>query len=499
MVFIHYHIMKNMNTLHTLVAAIAFPVALQAVDWINADVGNWTDAANWNGNLPDAWAHAYINNGGTAVVDDDARVSSATTYVGTNGKGTLIINSGQLNATWNVMIGTEAGGEGFLQVNGGKVTNGYDNNFVIGGNGSGKLEINNDGHVDSDWAFLGGEIWRNQLQSSGRGEVILNDNALFTNTSGIVLSPGATGQSTVTVNDNSTMRTSGSLYLAYAGQGEMTVNGGLVSAADTTWVSGNGGSSGALTLNGGVFETTRIANGNGTGTLTFNGGTLRALANHDSFINGVSGITLLENGGIIDTNGKSVTVNSAFSGSGGLTKINAGTLTLNASSGMGALTNREGILAIASGRTIDVTGATTLATGSTLKMEGNSVLDTGRLVFEASSRLVLDPLAAGLHAGVLDLESLDGGKIGILILGFQEFGVGESLEIFSFDSVAGLYGTGLDANDYFVFENSPDSKYVFTWKEGALALTVVPEPSTWALVVGIGSIGYIAAIRFRKR
>lgn len=81
----------------------------------------------------------------------------------------------------------------------------------------------------------------------------------------------------------------------------------------------------------------------GSGTLSFNGGTLQALAP----LTLANAVVLGDGGGTFDTNGQSVVVTAALSGSGGLAKNGAGLLTLQGTQryGGGTIVN-QGVLAL---------------------------------------------------------------------------------------------------------------------------------------------------------
>jgi fibronectin-binding autotransporter adhesin len=82
---------------------------------------------------------------------------------------------------------------------------------------------------------------------------------------------------------------------------------------------------GGATFTAGVLSIDRDANlGAGTGALTFNGGTLRTT----SGVTSARTVTPAAGGGTIDNGGQTDLFSGAFSGSGTVTKLDAGTLTL---------------------------------------------------------------------------------------------------------------------------------------------------------------------------
>ncbi|MGL5632303.1 MAG: autotransporter-associated beta strand repeat-containing protein, partial [Azovibrio sp.] len=277
------------------------------LDWIEPGTGDWAVGANWSlGSIPGSADDVSVSNGGTTVIDGGTRQAnfirigkgagqegtvvvdgnaqvtvSSETNVGSSGKGTLILNSGTVASSWAMRIGESTGSEGRVVVNGGRITNATDNNFVVGRGGKGLLEVNNSGWVSSDWAFIGGEIWRASLVGQGTGTVVLNNTALFDNRAGIVFAAGAASKGSATLNDNSTMTTNNAMYLGYDGQADITVNGGLVNSNTHFYIGTNAGSSGELTVNqGGTVQ----AGGNfyagytGSGKVNVNGGVLQATA-----------------------------------------------------------------------------------------------------------------------------------------------------------------------------------------------------------------------------
>lgn len=118
-------------------ATFAITCALSAtapaidVTWINLGTGNWTDGANWDGGRPPGPGItnevAVIDNGGTAVIDGSQNVSAGSVSIAdtTGSSGTLQISGGSLTNTFaNISIGGSGGvngGRGVLNQSGGSV------------------------------------------------------------------------------------------------------------------------------------------------------------------------------------------------------------------------------------------------------------------------------------------------------------------------------------------------------------------------------------------
>ncbi|PVZ85057.1 hypothetical protein C9426_21270 [Serratia sp. S1B] len=337
-----------------VLGALSLTSGTQAATWVNPGQGNWFVGSNWDGGIvPGGGDGPSVSNGGTAILDGGnaaayvfyigkAAAESGTVImnngalnvgteilVGEYGTGTFILNGGEVNATWEMKIADLAGSVGHVLVNGGKITTAPGNNFIVGRAGTGTLEMNNDGQFNSDWAFFGGEIWRNTLMAKGTGTVVLNDNSRFYSTSGIVWAAGADSVGQVTINDNSTMTTNGSLNIGYDGVGNLTINGGLVNSNGPGWIGTNAGSSGNVVVNNGKLTIggNMYVGAEGTGVLTINGGEVK------------SGSALLmgydaNSSGSIIVDGGTMTTQSAlyvgYEGNGTLTlnsgKINNGTV-----------------------------------------------------------------------------------------------------------------------------------------------------------------------------
>jgi fibronectin-binding autotransporter adhesin len=220
--------------------------------------------------------------------------------------------------------------------------------------------------------------------------------------------------------------------------GILTMDAGATMTLDASGAfdlgNGPGNASGIVNLNGGVLTTSRaISDGNGdtANLFYFNGGTLTLGTNLPTIVSLTNGKLVVRNGGaVIDTNGSSGAISqsllhSTVSGDaaidGGLTKLNAGTLTLSGadfynglttisagtlklttattnniagskaivvgsgatfdvSTGTGGVTGSGGF-ALASGQTLGgtgtVSGPLTVASGSTISAGASSILGTG--------------------------------------------------------------------------------------------------------------------------
>ncbi|THF56505.1 autotransporter domain-containing protein [Pseudothauera rhizosphaerae] len=251
-------------------------------------------------------------------------------------------------------------------------------------------------------------------------------------------------------------------------------NGGQVKAYRTSIALTPANSVGTVNLNGsvgarGVLETGYVEVGSGgrpnvgNATLNFDGGMLRATGGESDFLrNFYDGeVTIAGGGAFIDSNGYNIGIAAGFSGSGGLTKQGAGTVTLSGTNTYsGATTVADGTLAVNGsltnsavtvnnggklGGSGSIAGVVTVAAGGTLAA-GNSpgTLTVGSLVLDADSILEFELGDPTGTAGVdSDLVTVTGdlalaGKLRVTPL--AGFGAG-SYRLFDYGGA--LTGSGL--------------------------------------------------------
>ena len=181
----------------------------------------------------------------------------------------------------------------------------------------------------------------------------------------------------VTVASNLVDSTAGNTAFTKSGLGTLTLTGNNTYTGATTL------NEGALVIN----DWKAIGGATGAADLVMAGGTLRLATGFTGDFKRTSAIKLAQGGGIIDTNGASVAIESGIANvdtmSGGLTKAGAGVLTLKG--------------------TATYTGVTSV-TGGTLQMAKNQAIGTGDL---------------SVNGGTLDVQNFNAnvGKVSLLTNG----------------------------------------------------------------------------------
>ena len=218
------------------------------------------------------------------------------------------------------------------------------------------------------------------------------------------------GTVTITGGTLAQTNTGGDFVVGRDGAGALTISGsGSVVASATSGVVIGATSlsqSAGIELNGGVLTATRVRKGDGVSAgLTFNSGTLRAASGAaSSFVSGLTNVTVLPGGAVIDTNGQRVTFESAITdgGGGGLTKVGSGTLSLTGlNTYLGPTAVQAGTLRI-DGDSSFASGAVTVASGATLAgtgtVGGATTIQTGATLAPGASPGTLS-FTSGLTLG----------------------------------------------------------------------------------------------------
>ena len=298
------------------------------------------------------------NNGVGTVVHSGGtiNVNQNELYIGNENSGArgtyTLSGTGALNVANEVVVGRESG-TGILNVDGGTMTTTGNGNMYVGRrNGTGTLN-QTDGTIVVNKEFgVGtrddGKIGTGTYNLSGGSIAVANN--FF-----VGKEQGASGTMEMT---GGTLGTSESLRIGHnQATGVFTQSGGTVNVQNEVYIGNeNSGSSvgtytlsgtgavnvgnevhigrdnatGTLNLNGGTITTKKLEGGNGSATVNFNGGVLKAKENQDNLIQNLDVANVQSGGAKINSNGFNVATSQALTGTGGLEKLGAGSLTLSA-------------------------------------------------------------------------------------------------------------------------------------------------------------------------
>ncbi len=334
--------------------------------------------------------------------------------VGQAGNGQLQISIGLLSTQY-ASVGSSSGGWGHVQMNSGTWNNAH--TLYVGENGTGGVTVVG-GTLNTGETRLGDGLgsfgsvtvsgsgsWNAngdvRVGTSGTGVVQVYTGGVISTTGQMILASGTShssfGNLTVT---GGHLNVGGDIYFAGQGPGNMDVNaGGVVDTGGEIVSIANAhilltGTTGAR----GTIRTTRVTSSGGMDTFTFDGGQLTAKANESQFLSGFNLTPVLINAGgaYIDSNGFAIGINSDLHGSGGLTKLGLGTLTLiGANTYSGGTTVESGTLQIGNGGSTgalpgNVHNDGVLVINRTGTMTPGVISGTGSLIKRAAGTLVLN-------------------------------------------------------------------------------------------------------------
>jgi autotransporter-associated beta strand protein len=253
-----------------------------------------------------------------------------------------------------------------------------------------------------------------------------------------------------------------------------------------------GGEGTSGTMGNIALSSTLAVTHNGSGLLTFSRPIQETTA----------GITKLGSGTL------TLAASNAYSG---ITTVSAGSLILGANGSVGS----SSVLDVASGATLDVSavsGGFVLGGSQTLRGNGTIVGDTtvsgtlspgnsiGALTFADNLTLDLNSTSVfqinGFTAGAFDLVSgSSGGTVAfggtLNIIFSNNFSTSGSVKIFDFENYSGGFGSNFSATGL-------ADGYSASFDDGTGLLTVVPEPSTYALLA-LAAAGLGAHVVRRRR
>jgi fibronectin-binding autotransporter adhesin len=367
----------------SFITVIAAPPARADSVW-NVSAGNWSVATNWSGGQPTSDSTAYIVNGGTATVSTTNAVCGTLSLGGSAASGTVLMSGSSLNATQVENVGDSGKGT-FTQSNG---TNSIGVFLTIGNNAGSSGAYNLSGGLLSALneivGFSGVGIF---TQTGGTNQIADNHQLILGNNDG--------GSGTYNLSGNALLLASDEL-VGYGGNGIFTQTGGTNAISNhdgDNLTLGQNYVSGTYNLNGGRLILPALFQGTGTAVLNISGGTLqanRAFSTVVPIVLGTSG-----GGATLDTAGFSVAISGSVSGTGGLTKIGGGELTLNGTdSYTGNTLVKAGTLVLASNTAI--TNGTSLAVGAGATLVFDSMAAAAPAVVPGGAGAVPEPSSFAL-------------------------------------------------------------------------------------------------------
>jgi autotransporter-associated beta strand protein len=301
------------------------------------------------------------------------------------GLGTNHVVDVELNGNADVNLGASwfavsagyngAGGSAILTMNDSSTLTDIDGDFNIADVGAvtGEMIINDTaqfehiGVTGGNAAYIGKGI-------GSIGTLTMNGGS-FTSDAPVRIGWSTSSQGTVDLLGGTFLQSDAADPVIVGFDGQGTVNIGSTFTANGTGIllGQNATGVGSIVLNsGGLLSVRDITTGAGTGSIAFNGGTLRALETNANFVNVPTGD--VQAGGLtVDTNGFDVTIASALSGVGGLTKSGTGTLTLGgAGNYQGNTQINQGILSLTNA-VLDDASSVVVATGAGIDLPHGAI------------------------------------------------------------------------------------------------------------------------------
>lgn len=328
---------------------------------------------------------ANIAQGGTGsiTVKDNAKFSAGGNLsVGQGGTATLTVTGGEVSSGGEFWVGNGGSSDGTVNLSGGTITSG---SWVAVGRDGAKGTLN----------VSGGSLTRNGTASNhfvtnGTADKV----ATINHTGGTITNTISETQLAENAGNVTAWSASGGtgnfadLQVGRSGMATLTISGTANYTATTVRLGVNASGTGVLNLNGGTLTANSVSKVDGGGTINFNGGTLRAGAASGDFLAGFEDADLhIQDGGLVfDTNGHSVSILQGLSGTGGVTKLGAGTLTF-ASINVSYL----GDTTIAGG-TLSISTAF-LSDASSVWISGSGVFDLNFVGTDTIDRLFINGVA----------------------------------------------------------------------------------------------------------
>jgi autotransporter-associated beta strand protein len=490
-----------------------------------------------------------VQSGGTISANNELYIGNENA----SASGTYTLSgTGALNVSNEVVVGRESG-TGVLNVNGGTLTTSGNGNMYIGRrNGTGTLN-QSAGTISVNREFGVGSRDDNKIGTGTynlSGGLLTASNNIYIGkeqgSSGIMTMTGGTmtGSDKLIIGHNQatgnlthsagTVNVQNEVYLGNENNassvGTYTLSGSAELNVGNEVQIGRDNGTGTFNLNGGTVTTKKLEGGNGSATVNFNGGIVKAKQDDSNFITNLDTANLQGGGAVINSNGFNVGTSQEFTGTGGITKTGAGSLTLaSTSSYSGATTVATGTLII--NGNISTSSLTTVDSGATFSGSGtvgaaviNGTLAVGNspgqmnftntVDLNGITIMEIDGTSGAGVAGGHDFINLTGeGAAGVLTYGGTltldigaAFGVGTySWNLFDFASetdtlatisLADQYsGSLLDGDLNGIWDlTSGGNTWQFTESTGVLGLTVIPEPSAALL----GGLGVLALLRRRR-
>ncbi|WP_293778066.1 autotransporter domain-containing protein, partial [uncultured Oxalicibacterium sp.] len=287
--------------------------------------------------------------------------------IGNQGTGTVTVtNGGKVNIGADLNLGTFGIGRGTLNVIGQNSAFVSATDLYIGNFGSGTVNIEDGGAVHSRYVFMGveisdtaslttnndssatvrgpGSVWTNTGSFTigyQRNGTLLIENGGKVSSGSVILAEESTAEGTLTVKGSgSLLSMTGALNVGKFGKGVLSIDDGgkVVAGSVRLGQDGNIGGRSTVYLDGtstarGTLSTAYLAKPMfGIARFNWNGGILQATNNQNDFFYqfASSDMSIGNEGAYFDTNGFNVGITTAglLNGTGGLTKLGAGELTI---------------------------------------------------------------------------------------------------------------------------------------------------------------------------